>query len=563
MSIPLPGGKTAGDSNVDDLRTALASYPRLERLYNQNSATLMYLEGRTRLERILALSDGDLMAGRYLVRRSEGVPQSMMIAFAETFLAKKLNDNGDFAELTALIAEIHASRRVEPRYAPLDVAEEHTYLKAQTLDNAIVMFDAIARMKTAKSSRAKMDAALFYFRNRNQIWNAIQLFQRQDLDDQALDGIYGVLRTVNWDEPSQWPSQVLATWVENGGDRAVTLFQGDSRSTIRLTSGAEDRQIELLTGAAATASYQQQAAARLHAIESETVSPLDVRCDLGACEVIVEGQVIAITKAEVAQLKSGKSLPEKHPLTIALTSLDGKPAMALENAFTVRSSKVRGQIDEILFSLQRAYPVFLIRRDLPSEASIANSRLIGSRQPPPPSDVISILPTETFGVDDRKIVQNIRGLLQERGFPVVDVPESVDWQWKYEGGKTVLVITGHSSEQLKRYVEYLGSKGVFRGNVVILNSCGTPITRETTQQINSEFGAASTFTFSGKIPAADVEDFVIGLSADIPTHSDTPLARIILERARLSNLRGIWTVARQWPAKSHPVENASYFADAN
>jgi len=120
----------------------------------------------------------------------------------------------------------------------------------------------------------------------------------------------------------------------------------------------------------------------------------------------------------------------------------------------------------------------------------------------------------------------------------VEKAQGADWKWEHEAGKTVIVVTGHSDQALAGYVKYLGERNAFRGNIVILNSCGTAATRELADAINRDYGADGTLVFQKRIQAHEVEAFLGNLVGTAEQVSDEPLTSWFLRSSRSAKLEG-------------------------
>ena len=108
----------------------------------------------------------------------------------------------------------------------------------------------------------------------------------------------------------------------------------------------------------------------------------------------------------------------------------------------------------------------------------------------------------------------------------------------------MIVITGHSDERLGAFVRMLGEANVFKGNLVIFNSCETPLTDRLVREMNTRFGAIGALQHDGKIKPADVEDFLSGLIEQMKKEPRLPLWRQVLNTMRDSPLNAVWSVSR-------------------
>jgi hypothetical protein len=75
----------------------------------------------------------------------------------------------------------------------------------------------------------------------------------------------------------------------------------------------------------------------------------------------------------------------------------------------------------------------------------------------------------------------------------------------------LVVLSGHSSEELATFVRGLGNAGVFADRVIVLQSCETPLNRQLAREIVSRYRAAAVFVYEGLIPVNDLEPATIDL----------------------------------------------------
>jgi hypothetical protein len=256
-----------------------------------------------------------------------------------------------------------------------------------------------------------------------------------------------------------------------------------------------------------------------------------------------ENGSLSLSRAEVDLLLRGVALPAEHKLSLWLKDRQSNAILAVANPFQQRITPQRQLTDAVLYSLQEKYPTQLIARDRPTDVAADKAAKLYGLKRPAPSDIIALVPDESFDVNDRAIVNNMEEELQKGGIRV-EKAQAADWKWEHESGKTVIVITGHSDLALAGYVKFLGERNAFRGNIVILNSCGTAVTRELADAINQDYGANGTLVFQKRIQAHEVEAFLGNIVGTAEQVSDEPLASWLLRSSRSAKLRGIWSIAR-------------------
>ena len=114
-----------------------------------------------------------------------------------------------------------------------------------------------------------------------------------------------------------------------------------------------------------------------------------------------------------------------------------------------------------------------------------------------PKDLVAVIAPDSFHVNQTAI-HNIEDELRGLGVQVIEYKAGTVGHWNGGGGKGLVVITGHSSEELAHFVDAVGAAGFFRDNYVLFNSCETPLTREMISAINSKHGALATFEMDPK-----------------------------------------------------------------
>jgi hypothetical protein len=245
---------------------------------------------------------------------------------------------------------------------------------------------------------------------------------------------------------------------------------------------------------------------------------------------------IRLTSTEIASLRAGTALPADHALTQFLSgeypvTLYSDPLMRLPNAS--RS----GHID-FAFVLQRAYPGALIQFDDLTDATQQHSNLLWHQRITTGADVSVVTARASFNVNDWNLVANMTPLLRNAGISVTDFgPGS---SWTQPAGRTVIVITGHANEQLADFIRQLGEAGVFRDNVVVFNTCQTPLSEALSHEINERYGAVGTFSYAGAIPVQSVARLLRAVIQQVNAGGGAAdLWRMLTLR---NGLNGAWTI---------------------
>jgi phosphoglycolate phosphatase-like HAD superfamily hydrolase len=123
-------------------------------------------------------------------------------------------------------------------------------------------------------------------------------------------------------------------------------------------------------------------------------------------------------------------------------------------------------------------------------------------------------------------------------------------------GKGLIVITGHSSDELAMFVHELGTKGAFEGNYVMFNSCETPLTRQLITEMNTRYGAMATFAQQGKIKVNDLDGFLVDFSESLQKVQRASFRDLMLNALHNHGLNGIWTICEKAIHSVLPYESA-------
>jgi len=158
------------------------------------------------------------------------------------------------------------------------------------------------------------------------------------------------------------------------------------------------------------------------------------------------------------------------------------------------------------------------------------------------SDSINVvIPTGEFGVVDGGALQDLSGMLLKSGITVTRVsPE----QTTFPTNSSLIVIAGHSADELRRYVATLISKGAFKNNVVVFGSCGTPLTAELRQEIRGA-GATALYAFENTITDVDVQRLLKSIVTARKTKSTDDLVGHVIRWGVSQNIHGAWEALRQ------------------
>lgn len=559
-TVPLPGGIEAADASEEDFRAALRTYHLAESKIERGSS--FGTMDRTAVAAILTASGGDEVTRQYVAHRFRGSDYLNMRRFVQVFLVRKLLSDGKYDEALNEVAMARRDAPIVARDVQIDEGDQATHLQTQTSDNALLLWELVARMRLANPGTDGLAVVLDYLAIRNKIWSTMELFHQTDIDKEMLEIAGVTLASVDPATPESWPTAVVAAWPDRR-DRIVTLSGRKSTRvpvTFRLVGSGDDADVKLLSGEDAYRNYESYVRSSLAAVPlapNDPVLRVSFLCDGSGCEIVHESGSITLSRTEVDSLLRGVALPADHKFSLWLNERQNNAILAVANPFQQRITAQRQLTDAILYSLQENYPSRLIARAKPTdEATGKTARLYGLKRPAP-SDIVALVPDDSFDVNDRAIVNNMEEELQKGGIRV-EKAQSADWKWEHESGKTVIVITGHSDQALAEYLKYLGERNAFRGNIVVLNSCGTAATRELADIVNRDYGAQSTLVFQKRIQAHEVETFLGNLLGTAERASDEPLASWVLRSSRSAKLKGIWSIAHLMQRREQAIYSAGH-----
>jgi len=260
-------------------------------------------------------------------------------------------------------------------------------------------------------------------------------------------------------------------------------------------------------------------------------------------ELDLGGRTISVTEAEYAELQKGTALPENHLLTKGLRAVGSDQALVMyTHPLMLRTGPLQTKADDFAFVLAKAYPGIRIYRDPYSSKTPTMVAGLQRFTVAGPRDLYAVIADDSFGVQDYKIIQNIKTDLETAGVTVFNLTQGAQPVWGQGKGKGLIVITGHIDANLARFVVALGERGYFDGNYVVFSSCRSPLPRTLVSQINSTYKAAATFSFDSKIKVASVEDFLLEFTSKLQTGSTSDFDGVLRHSVQGVHLNGIWTV---------------------
>jgi len=153
------------------------------------------------------------------------------------------------------------------------------------------------------------------------------------------------------------------------------------------------------------------------------------------------------------------------------------------------------------------------------------------------ADTTAIVADPAFHVLDGKAIQNITTELKGANVSVQRFDGTSASLTKVHGS-TVVVISGHSSDELGKFVAQLAESKVLDGKIVIFASCGTELTPAMVDQM-VDSGAHAVIHFAGPITSVQVTDVARSLVKARAANPKTTLPDFMREVRRTLGLRHI------------------------
>ena len=217
------------------------------------------------------------------------------------------------------------------------------------------------------------------------------------------------------------------------------------------------------------------------------------------------------------------------------------------NILMQKSGNYLKEGDDFTFALRKSYPDVNIYRDPLSEQTNQRVKDLVEFAKTPARDVTAIVDDDSFKakVQDFDLVKSVKANLQAAGVEVITYHAGGTLPNAAAKGKGLIVITAHSNDALASFVDRLGSQGVFEGNYVLFNSCGTSLTRILADKINTQYKAEATFTYRGSVPVQSMKTALNSLAESLKTGSSFNDA--VTKALQESDLNGVWHVSEMDP----------------
>ena len=165
-----------------------------------------------------------------------------------------------------------------------------------------------------------------------------------------------------------------------------------------------------------------------------------------------------------------------------------------------------------------------------------------------PNQITAIVAEDTFRFrpKDFRVVMDLEEQLRKAHISVVRYHDGTQIT-PIGSNRGLIVITGHSDQQLAGFVHALGASGAFRDNYVLFNSCETELTRQLVTEINTRYGAIATMAHQGTVRVDSVDSFISDFAERVSATERVIFRDMVLKSLHNSGLNGIWTICESTP----------------
>ena len=492
LSFPWPN---VVDRNADDLWNQSASvlaqaridFARLTAEYDRDWAWRrgefadLNFQGRAR--RLAGLLGGeDLQKIYYLNFRLGGGDTNQLELYAIMLQVKALKAEGKFSDALALITDAWNKYGLKIAVRGFDRAEEHSYLSTQTLSNFLASHAYLARLKTIGTSPADRLALVTAYLDSRDAIESVMASQigPGDFDDAMSSMIAQTQLSLSGNS-----AEVLTTLKElpnlqgflKTSDETVLYVKGSAMHAVRIADGSAD----FLSPEEAATTLRDYCRSAVSEQSNPNMALFNVLPLGDRVEVDLPGETLTLTRADYDKVRGGKALPDDHPLTMAVAKLNRRSLVSFSNPLGLKPGYYQEESDQFVFGLSRSYTGTRVHRDPMSPRTAAMAAALDG-QTVVRGDVVAVVADQTLAnVKDGNVILNMaseNGILTQAGIPVIRFNKAGDGTWKGPRQKKLIVISGHSDEELKRFVQALGEAGFLENNYIIFNSCESPLTRE-------------------------------------------------------------------------------------
>ncbi|MDB5356022.1 MAG: hypothetical protein JWN24_2475 [Phycisphaerales bacterium] len=428
----------------------------------------------------------------------------------------------------------------------MDEVEGDTYFSKQTLSNAIGASEFRARAATAGNKPERvMKVVADYFDSREAVRSAEILVG--DVEEALLDRI-----DPEWFDSGKIEDTIAAIPELAGAvptnDGTSLFIRGKKLHVLDVRRG----KVTMLDGMEAGKRFHELCRTEVRTKSTAEMRLFNIVRDADAGYLIDFPEMsVSVNVDEYKTLRSGVPLPENHPFSQGMKASANQAHVVYSNVLMRKVGPESAAADEFAFAVQRAYPLQRIYRDPLSPRTAQLVELLNAHVVKRMDAVNAIIAGQSFrGVDDGKVMAILRQELIQAGVNVIEFNGADGAHWLGAKGQTMIVITGHSDPELAGFVKALGEAGYLDGNYVVFNSCGTPLTRSLVDLINGRYKATGTFTYEGKISAANVENMLSELASKLKLHCQDFLKQagppkfvdLLRETVQKFKLNGVWVI---------------------
>lgn len=506
-------------------------------------------DGRLRSFRAFRLGVKDVSADDWkrLVRISQGQDREQALLFGQFMYVKALRNEGDDKRCALIYDEMRRSHKLELKPHRLDRAEQSTYLTSQALRNLIAA-EGLAAKASLPSAGLKSDAELAAILL-DSLGALSPIFTSNDYVVHVPDptskilGRLAVLRHTTPEAGAHDVSGVPAiAGLLNQADATTVFLEGlGGLHAVEISAVGEVSPLQPEDAARRFTAFNHQEVLKYSSDDMTLYNAMRYRD--GSAELDFGGELVSLDANEVKQLENGQRLPDIHPLTVALTK-DAKAKVMYANVLMQKSGSYLRDGDALTFAIRRSYPEVNIFRDPLSDETNQRVKNLVAFSKTPAHDVTAIVADSSFKpkVDDFNIIKSVEASLTDAGVNVVTYKDATSLATtNASGGNGLIVITAHSNDALARFVEQLGSHGVFEGKYVLFNTCGTPLTRSLADRINTQYKAIATFAYQGRVPVKNMKAALNSLANSLKSGSSFNDA--VTNSLKEGELNGVWHVS--------------------
>ena len=515
------------------------------------------------LSGVLAFNDSHKDLDFYDVLRleelSKGASREQITLFGRLLEIQSLRLHGRFQEANQMFQQmksvsLQGKTLFQQRKAglqiqdhKLDFGDDNTYFSPQTLRNLIAVNGYAAAGEVPGTLESDGTLIADYLDKREALvrlfgveWPAIKSPDPDSILKKLSNPANIGLNTAQWDTQHRL-SHVVGSFKE--GDDTIVFIRGVAGlHAVELSSDKEPKVIDTDRVADKLQAFYQREVRENSTSDMKLFTVLGF--DDGTHDLQWGDQLLTISSEEFKSLQAGHPLPPTHPLTVSLTNNDAAKVL-YANPMMQYTGEALSNADAFVFALQKSYPDVPIYRDPFSSDTHEKVKALRAFTISGPSAITAIVASETFRpkVDDFGAVKAIEANLKQAGVAVVEFKDNESFQWTNSKGRALIVITAHSNDALRVFVEKLGEAGVFEGNFVLFNSCGTELSRSLVNEMNSRFKSAATFALSGTILPQTLQASMSELAGNLNGTDKIEFGKLLIKTFNSHDLEGVWTIS--------------------